>query len=146
MENNELQQDHPILKIVVMNDLHLVSPGSTLPNMDTAKRFETALSNAEERHDDADLCIFAGDITDKAEPEAYFLFDALRTKYSVPQIVTLGNHDDRNVYLSCAKDKATDPNGFIQFKKDIKGHRILVLDSSEPGKLAEVFLMTKFLG
>lgn len=123
-----------ILKIVVMNDLHLVAPGTSVPRMDTAKRFEAALESAAERHNDADLCVFAGDIADQAEPDAYLMFDRMRAKYQVPQCVTLGNHDDRNVYLACTENAVTDPNGYVQCTKDIKGHRLLILDSSEPGE------------
>ncbi len=123
-----------LLKIVVMNDLHLVAPGTTAPNMDTTSRFKAALSNAAERHSDADLCVFAGDIADQAEPDAYRMFDRMRADYPVPQCVTLGNHDDRNVYLACLDNVETDPNGYVQCRRDIKGHCVLILDSSEPGK------------
>ncbi|WP_282092755.1 metallophosphoesterase [Epibacterium ulvae] len=123
-----------MLKIVVMNDLHLVSPGSPSPNMDTSERFDLALQHAVQRHSDADLCVFAGDIADKGDAGAYAVFDRLRCQYEVPQCVTLGNHDDRTVYTSTAANFEMDPNGYIQCRRDIKGHCILVLDSSEPGR------------
>lgn len=123
-----------LLKVVVMNDLHLVAPGTSAPRMDTTIRFEMALKSAAERHRDADLCVFAGDIADQAEPDAYSMFDRMRRSYPVPQCVTLGNHDDRNVYLASIQDAVTDPNGYVQCAKDIKGHRLLILDSSEPGE------------
>ena len=135
MEHPRTAASHPkLLKIVVMNDLHLVAPGTRQPNMDTTARFEVALMNAAARHGDADLCVFAGDIADQAEPEAYRLFDSLRRALPIPQCVTLGNHDDRNVYLTSAKAFETDSNGYVQCRKDIKGHCVLVLDSSEPGQ------------
>jgi 3',5'-cyclic AMP phosphodiesterase CpdA len=102
--------------------------------MDTTVRFEAALKSAAERHRDADLCVFAGDIADQAEPDAYRMFDQMRTRYSVPQCVTLGNHDDRNIFLASVEDAVTDPNDYVQCARDTKGHRVLVLDSSEPGK------------
>jgi len=115
-----------------MNDLHLVAPGAAAPRMDTTTRFETALKSAAERHQDADLCIFAGDIADQAEPDAYHMFDQKRRLYPVSQCVTLGNHDDRDVYLGSIQGADTDPNGYVQCSRDIKGHRLLILDSSEP--------------
>lgn len=124
-----------ILKLIIMSDLHLVAPQSKQPNMDTTIRFEAALAHAAKRHRDADLCVFAGDLADRAEPEAYATFERLRKNYDVPQCVTLGNHDDRNVYLSCTPQAETDPNRFVQCRRDIKGHAILILDSSEPGTL-----------
>ena len=102
--------------------------------MDTSIRFDMALKCAAERHPDADLCIFAGDIADQAEPDAYRMFDQMRRRYPVPQCVTLGNHDDRDVYIDSIQDTVTDSNGYVQCAKDIKGHRLLILDSSEPGE------------
>lgn len=134
MKTSENAKNARLLKIVVMNDLHLVAPGTAAPRMDTTARFEAALRNASERHGDADLCVFAGDITDQAEPDAYQMFDRMRAGFPVPQCVTLGNHDDRNVYLSCSQDAETDSNGHVQWRRDIKGHCVLVLDSSEPGE------------
>lgn len=134
MKSSDTTAPHPkLLKVVVMNDLHLVAPGTHAPRMDTTIRFEAALKSAAERHSDADLCIFAGDIADQAEANAYRMFNVMRKSYSVPQCVTLGNHDDRNIYRTCTEDAAIDPNGYVQCMREIKGHRLLVLDSSEPG-------------
>jgi 3',5'-cyclic AMP phosphodiesterase CpdA len=47
----------------------------------------------------------------------------------------LGNHDDRNIYLEQAADPMQDQNGFVQGYDDIKGHRIIMLDTSDPGVL-----------
>lgn len=130
-----MSQPHAkLLKIVVMNDCHLVAPGSAMPRIDTTPRFAAALRHATDRHSDADLCVFAGDLADRAEPEAYALFDQMRAGYPVPQCVTIGNHDDRPTFLAHGRDFDTDPHGFVQCRRDIKGHCILVLDSSEPGQ------------
>lgn len=121
-----------VLKLIMMSDIHLFPKGEIRKGLDTAGRFAEAIGDANRLYSDADLCVFAGDIADSAEPEAYEQFDQLRVGLPVPQRVMLGNHDDRNVYLESAESPMTDENGFVQGFEDIKGHRILMLDTSEP--------------
>lgn len=121
-----------LLKLVVMSDIHLFPKGEVRKSLDTAGRFITAVEDANRLYADADLCVFAGDIADSAEVEAYAQFDLIRKDLNLPQRVMLGNHDDRNVYLGCTDSPMLDENGFVQGFEDIKGHRILMIDTSEP--------------
>lgn len=123
-----------LLKLVVMSDIHLLPPGKVLRGLDTAPRFAKAMDDLETRYADADLCVFAGDIADQADPEAYKLFDLLRARGTAPQRVLLGNHDNRPVYLEHAVAPMVDESGFVQGYDDIKGHRILMIDTSEPDR------------
>ncbi|GHB49427.1 3',5'-cyclic adenosine monophosphate phosphodiesterase CpdA [Pseudovibrio japonicus] len=123
-----------LLKLIVMSDIHLLPRGEVKRGLDTAPRFDAALDSVQAFHMDADLCVFAGDLTEKSDVKAYELFDNLRSRIDLPQRVLLGNHDDRDVYIRCAKEPMQDENGFIEGYEDIKGHRVLMLDSSEPGK------------
>lgn len=124
-----------LLKLVVMSDIHLLPKGEVKRDLDTAPRFKLAIESVNEFHADADLVVFAGDITEKSDVGAYAVFDEIRAGNDLPQRVMLGNHDDRNIYLAHAKDPMLDKNRFIQGYDDIKGHRIIMLDSSEPGVL-----------
>ncbi|MBL4647152.1 MAG: metallophosphoesterase [Rhizobiales bacterium] len=124
-----------LLKLIVMSDIHLLPPGDIKRGLDTAPRFKCAIDDVNIFHADADLCVFAGDITEKADKHAYTLFDKIRAGNNLPQRVMMGNHDDRNVYLDHAKNPMLDENRFVQGYDDIKGHRIVMLDTSEPGVL-----------
>ncbi|MBL4873401.1 MAG: metallophosphoesterase [Rhodobacteraceae bacterium] len=124
-----------LLKLVVMSDIHLLPKGEVKRGLDTAPRFEKAIQSVNELHSDADLCVFAGDITEQSNAGAYALFDEIRAGNELPQRVMLGNHDDRNDYLKHAENPMLDENRFVEGFDDIKGHRILMLDSSEPGRL-----------
>jgi len=124
-----------LLKLVIMSDIHLLPKGEVKRGLDTAPRFKAAIETVNTLHNDADLCIFAGDLTEKSDVGAYALFDEIRAGNNLPQRVMLGNHDDRNVYLEHAENPMLDENRFVEGYDDIKGHRILMLDSSEPGKL-----------
>lgn len=123
-----------LLKLVVMSDIHLLPPGRVKRGLDTAARFRKAMSDLDRTYSDADLCVFAGDIADEADAEAYRLFDQIRAVSGVPQRVMLGNHDNRDTYLRVAADPMLDDAGFVQGVADIKGHRILMIDTSEPGR------------
>ena len=118
-----------------MSDIHLLPKGEVKRDLDTAPRFESAIQSVNNLHRDADLCVFAGDITEKSDVGAYELFDEIRAGNDLPQRVMLGNHDDRNIYLEHANDPMLDENRFVEGYEDIKGHRILMLDTSEPGLL-----------
>ncbi|KAB7610348.1 hypothetical protein F9L33_13675 [Amylibacter sp. SFDW26] len=124
-----------LLKLVMMSDIHLLPKGEVKRGLDTAPRFQAAIQSVNKLHNDADLCVFAGDLTEKSDVAAYELFDEIRAGNNLPQRVMLGNHDDRNVYLKHAKNPMVDENRFVEGYDDIKGHRILMLDSSEPGEL-----------
>lgn len=127
-ENNK-----QLLKLVVMSDIHLGPEGRIKLGLDTADRFQCALDSAASRNGDADMCIFAGDIADEAEEDAYLRFDQMRSQLALEQKVMLGNHDHRETYLKLAKDPMLDENGHVQGFVDLKGHRVLMLDTSEPG-------------
>lgn len=124
-----------LLKLIVMSDIHLLPRGEIKRDLDTAPRFESAIEDVNRFHANADLCVFAGDITEKSDVNAYVVFDEIRAGSDLPQRVMLGNHDDRNVYLRHAKNPMLDENRFVQGYDDIKGHRIIMLDTSEPGVL-----------
>jgi Icc protein len=102
-----------LLKLVVMSDIHLLPKGEVKRGLDTAPRFKRAIENVNELHADADLVVFAGDITEKADVSAYAVFDEIRAGNDLPQRVMLGNHDDRNVYLDHAEDPMLDKNRFV---------------------------------
>jgi len=124
-----------LVKLLIMSDIHLLPRGEVKRGLDTAPRFKSAIESANKLHADADLCVFAGDITEKSDMGAYALFDEIRAGSNISQRVMLGNHDNRNDYLEHAKNPMLDENNFVAGYDDIKGHRILMLDSSEPGVL-----------
>jgi len=122
-----------MLKIIVMSDIHITPKGVVKHGLDTSERFEAAISDVNEFYSDADLCIYAGDIADSGDAESYARFDALRADNPVPSIVMMGNHDNRPLYLENAKDPMVDDNGFVQGIVDIKGYRVIMIDTSDPG-------------
>ncbi len=132
-----------MLKLVIMSDLHIVPPGAVSNTLDTAARLEQAVARVNARHADADLCILAGDLADLGEAVAYERMRGLIAPLAPPVRLMLGNHDNRPVFLDIMGDGHSDENGFVQGVADIKGHRVIMLDSTEPGVVAGVLCQAR---
>lgn len=123
------------LKFVVMSDLHLVGHGATSMTLDTAARLEAAVICINERYADADFCIIAGDLADEGEAVAYQRLKEIAGGVVIPTYITLGNHDDRPTFLEVFGAELADETGKVNHVIDAKGYRVIVLDSSEPGRV-----------
>lgn len=124
------------LKLVIMSDLHLVPEGEVSNTLDTAARLRDAVDSVNTRHADADMVILAGDLADLGEADAYARLPGLIAPLPMETHLMLGNHDDRPTFLEVFGDSYADENGFVQKVIDIKGHRVILLDSTEPGLVA----------
>jgi Icc protein len=123
------------LKFVVLSDLHLVREGETSLTLDTAARLADGVACINARYPDADFCIIAGDLADHGEAEAYHRLKDLTAGISIPTYITLGNHDDRPTFLDIFGADMADETGKVNHVIDAKGYRVIVLDSSEPGRV-----------
>lgn len=126
------------LKIIVMSDLHVVPEGEVSNTLDTAARLAAAVDSVNRHHADADLCILAGDLADLGEADAYRRLRSIIAPLTVETHLMLGNHDDRRVFLEVFGPGLADENGHLQKIVDLKGHRVILLDSSEPGLVGGV--------
>jgi len=122
------------LKFLVMSDLHLVRHGETSMGLDTAERLEQAVDCINTRYADADFVVIAGDLADHGEAEAYARLKEITGGLMVPVHITLGNHDDRPTFLDLF-GPAHPETGKVDHVIDAKGYRVIVLDSSEPGRV-----------
>ncbi|MDB5614297.1 MAG: hypothetical protein JWQ22_1950 [Devosia sp.] len=123
------------LKFVVMSDLHLVPEGELSMTLDTSARLEHAVDAVIARYGDADFCILAGDLADLGQAAAYERLKSIVSRLPIPVHITLGNHDDRATFLSVFGDEFEAETGKIDKVIDVKGYRIILLDSSEPGRV-----------
>ncbi|WP_421759743.1 phosphodiesterase [Devosia sp.] len=123
------------LKFVVMSDLHLVREGEVSMTLDTAARLEAAVEAVNARYADADFCVLAGDLADLGEAEAYGRLKTIISQLKIPVHITLGNHDDRPVFLEAFGAEYAGETGKVDKVIDLKGYRIIILDSSEPGRV-----------
>lgn len=121
------------LKIVVLSDLHIVREGEATHTLDTAERLARGVAAINARHADADFCVLAGDLADLGEAEAYVRLQSILSELTVPCHITLGNHDNRPVFLEVFGKDYEAETGCIDKVIDHKGYRTILLDSSEPG-------------
>lgn len=123
------------LKFVVMSDLHLVGEGALSMTLDTSDRLERAVDAVIDRYSDADFCILAGDLADHGEAVAYERLKSIVARLPIPVHITLGNHDDRPTFLSVFGEHFAAETGKVDKVIDVKGYRVIMLDSSEPGRV-----------
>lgn len=123
------------LKFIVMSDLHLVPEGELSLTLDTGARLERAVETVIARYGDADFCILAGDLADLGEAEAYRRLKAIIGRLPIPVHITLGNHDDRPAFLTVFGPEFANGTGKVDKVIDHKGYRVILLDSSEPGRV-----------
>lgn len=123
-----------MLKYVVLSDLHIVPDGQVSHGLDTAVRFQLAVEHVNEHHGDADFCILAGDLADHGSRDAYRRLQSILPALKLETHLTLGNHDDRNVFLEMFGHQLADENGRITKVIDVKDQRVIVLDTVEQGQ------------
>lgn len=124
------------LKFLVMSDLHLMPEGETSMTLDTGVRLEQAVDSVIARFSDFDFCILAGDLADLGQKAAYERLKAIIARMPIPTYITLGNHDDRAAFLDVfGADFANAQTGKVDKAFDHEGYRIIMLDSSEPGRV-----------
>ena len=121
------------LKFVVLSDLHLAAPGVPVNGLDTGARTAEALETVARANADAAFVLLAGDLADGGEVgPSLHLRDQL-ADLPMPVHITLGNHDDRAAFLSVFGADRDDPMGRVSVALDAGGHRIILLDTTEPG-------------
>ena len=130
-----------MFKFVVVSDLHFVPEGDLSHSIDTSARFREAVAHINEFNADAEFCIIAGDLADRGETAAYGRLAVELEKLAVPYRLTIGNHDSRERFLEVFGDLANPQTGRVDHCMDVRGQRILVLDSvrdgEHPGELTD---------
>lgn len=121
-----------MLKFTVLSDIHLVEEGRTSHGLDTFWRLEKGIEAINERHADADFCILAGDLADTGFDGAIEPYNRLQealNKLTIPYHITIGNHDKRETFVSIFGSETAAETGFIDKAIDLKGYRVIMLDS-----------------
>ena len=120
------------MKIIHLSDPHIYT--DNINGIDPVSRFKKALDHILKNHNDADLFVITGDITDLGDKESYQLFikiiqDAnLPTKLD-PKLI-IGNHDNREEFKKNFPLVQEDENGFIQYFTDIENKRFIFIDTN----------------
>lgn len=121
-----------MLKFIILSDIHLVKEGALSHGLDTYERFIQSIDFVNENHADADFIICAGDLADHGEVEAYQRFKTAIAGLKGKLYLTLGNHDHRPTFLAEFGAEMASETGNLDHVIDLKGHRVIILDSSDP--------------
>lgn len=121
------------MKVVILSDTHVVAPGETSKSLDTGERLRRAIDDVNAHHADATFCVLMGDLTDHGQRDAYLRLQELLAGLTVPWRLMIGNHDDRETFLSVFDDAPIDEAGFVQSVLDSEEGRLIFLDSVDPG-------------
>lgn len=116
-------------KLVVFTDLHMLPEGQTIIGLDPYKRLETGIAHVNAYQADADGVIVTGDLTHYGDVISYERLKTLLDQLIPPLYLAIGNHDNRENFLSVFAEAETDENGFVQRALDFADCRALILDS-----------------
>lgn len=117
------------MKIIHISDIHLTIPGEEMGGLDPHARFARALADVARNHADAARIVITGDLAHWGEVAAYEALKTALAEVSIPVRLMIGNHDDRDNFLSVFNDHPVDANGFVNHAETVNGTRLIYLDS-----------------
>jgi 3',5'-cyclic-AMP phosphodiesterase len=120
-----------MLKLIHLTDTHLVAEGP-LYGLDPEHRLLAAIADINANHADAALVLVTGDLAHSGELGAYRRLRAAFNHLNLPWRLMLGNHDNRDAFLTIFDDSPRDEHGFIQEAMKLDGVLLLMLDTLEP--------------
>jgi 3',5'-cyclic AMP phosphodiesterase CpdA len=122
-----------MLKFIHLTDLHLTGSGEDHQGYDTLLATRRALEHATTTFPDADFIVITGDLANWGEPGAYLRLEALLATLRMPVFLMIGNHDNRENFLSVFGDRHPFEAPYAQYEADAGAFRLLFLDSQTPG-------------
>lgn len=118
------------MKLLQLTDIHLTTPGQTIGGRDPNANFEKALDHAFANHGDAEAMVITGDLSDWGDRSDYLRLKQTLADTPVPVHLCIGNHDDRDAFLSVFPDIADD-NGYVQHVFALSNGHGVVVDTWE---------------
>ncbi|ABD89405.1 metallophosphoesterase [Rhodopseudomonas palustris] len=121
------------MKIIVINDLHLVPEGELVRGQDTNKAFECGWREIAPLVECADLVVVNGDVAHNASVEGYRRFRRATQEIKSKLMVTVGNHDDRERLAIELGAAHLDNTGYVQAAHHAAAS-VVLLDTLVPGR------------
>lgn len=117
-------------KILTFSDLHIDGRDPVARD-----RFAAALAHGLARHGDAAAIVLCGDLTANGKPADYATLRDLLDRVALPVLPMLGNHDKRKSFRAAFPDAAVSAQGHVQQVFDVHRHRLITLDTLDPGQI-----------
>ena len=135
----ECVYEAPLLKLIHMTDLHLTGTGELHFGHDTHEATRQALDHARTHFADAGFMVITGDLANWGEVEAYRKLKGLLADYPLPVYLMIGNHDNRENFLSVFGERHRFDAPFMQYWVDHDRYRLLFLDTQTAGTAGGAF-------
>ena len=116
------------MKFIHISDTHFKKDKFDLFGLDPKKRLKKAIRSINKNQKNAKFIIVTGDLTDRGDIYSYQTLKDILDTAKMPVYTIIGNHDERDNYLSVFKD-AFVTDGFIQTTKIIKNSVFIFLDT-----------------
>ncbi|MGY9048739.1 3',5'-cyclic-nucleotide phosphodiesterase [Puniceibacterium antarcticum] len=123
------------LRFAILSDLHFVPEGETIYGFDPRACLRRALDFLSTLPQ-VDFLVIAGDLTDRAEQQAYESLLRELACLDIPVILMLGNHDARAPFRAVFPEAPCDADGFVQGLHVFDQASLITLDTlceDEPG-------------
>lgn len=120
-----------MLTIAQITDLHVTTEKDPLNQQRNRERLRKVMAAIHALRPRPVAIIASGDLVDRGEPEEYVELKRLMADSEIPVFYGMGNHDDREAFLSVFRDSGveTDDDGFVQYALDIGDTRVVVCDT-----------------
>ena len=121
------------MKLIQISDTHLTPFNHDLYGLNPAKNLEACVESMNNFHQDSELCVITGDLTNGGDNCSYFDMRKILKKLKMPYHPLIGNHDQREIFSKVFYESSRDVNGFIQKRIKITLGYIILLDTVEDG-------------
>lgn len=122
--------------IAQITDLHLdAHKGTRCKNTHQLRRVVEDIKRMSRQ---PDILLITGDLVEQGELSSYKSVKTELSNFNIPIYFTLGNHDDREAFAGCFPESQFN-DGFLQYSIEGESLRIIVIDSSEPGRHGGAF-------
>ena len=101
-------------KLLVFTDIHISDLGKTIIDLDPLEQFQTGLAHAIQSHPDAARIIITGDLAHNGEIAEYQHLRNALENVPIPVTLMIGNHDDRDNFLSVFPETKCTESGHVQ--------------------------------
>jgi len=129
------------LLIAQITDLHVgFDPGN--PDEHNMLRLRAVLERIVASPNRPDVLLMSGDLTEFGDAESYRRLAEAVADCPFPVLPMAGNHDTRAPLLT-AFPGTPGHDGFVQYAVDLKGLRLIVLDTLDPGRHGGAFCETR---